>query len=110
MTDHTISSGNVFADLGFSADEAEILALKSGLVHQIGKAIEGLGLKQVDAAALIGTDQPTLSKVLGGRLGGVSVERLTQWLNKLGYDVRVSVAARPDPDGRGHLSLIVGAG
>lgn len=109
MTDHECGSGNVFTDLGFSEEEAEQLAVKSGLVHQIARAMDARSLRQTEAAALIGTDQPTLSRVLSGRLGGVSVERLTQWLVKLGYDVQVRVSAKPAGADRGHFSLTVAA-
>jgi len=105
MTDFVVSSGNVFDDLGFSPEEAEELEVKSGLVRQIATAIDQQGLKQTEAATLIGTDQPTLSKVLRGRMGSVSVERLTAWLNKLGYDVKVMVTAKPTTANRGHFSV-----
>jgi len=110
MTEHTLGSGNIFTDLGFPAAEAEQLAVKSGLVRQVGVIMEQRGLSQTEAAALIGTDQPTLSKVLRGRLGSVSVERVTAWLNTLGCDVTVTVSPRPAGTGdRGHFSLSVAA-
>ena len=103
--DYVVSSGNVFQDLGFSPDEAEELQVKSGLIRQIADSIEDQGLKQAEAAALIGTDQPTLSKVLRGRLSSVSVERLTSWLNTLGYDVKVTVSAKAKKAKRGRFSF-----
>ncbi|WP_207457202.1 helix-turn-helix transcriptional regulator [Azospirillum sp. SYSU D00513] len=110
MADFTVSSGNVFADLGFTAEQAEEMEVKSGLIGHIAAAIHSRGLTQTEAAALVGTDQPTLSKVLRGRMHSVSVERLTAWLNRLGYDVTVTVTAKPETAGRGHFSVDLGAG
>lgn len=109
MSDYTIGSGDIFADLGLSPAEAEEAHVKSGLIQQIADAIESQGLKQMEAAALVGVDQPTLSKVLRGRMGSVSVERLTAWLNKLGYDVTVKVVrkAKAETGNRGHFALEV---
>lgn len=109
MSDYQNSSGNVFSDLGFSLEEAEELEVKSALIRQISAAIEDHGMKQIEAASLIGVDQPTLSKVLRGRMGSITVERLTGWLNKLGYDVKMTVTKKPGSALRGHFSVALNA-
>ena len=105
MADFVVGSGNVFSDLGFSSEEADELEVKSGLIRQIAIAMERQGLKQTEAAVVVGVDQPTLSKVLRGRMESVSVERLTAWLNKLGFDVKVTVTEKPAAASRGHFSI-----
>jgi len=87
MADFVVGDKSVFRDIGFSHAEVEELEVKSSLITQISLAIERRGMTQTEAADLIGTDQPSLSKILRGRMGAVSVECLTAWLNKLGYDV-----------------------
>jgi predicted XRE-type DNA-binding protein len=84
-------SGNVFADLGFSPAEAAELAVKSDLIREIGETIRDRKLTQIAAAKLCGTDQPTLSKVLRGRMESVTIDRLASWLIALGRTVEIHV-------------------
>ncbi len=104
----TRSSGNVFADIGFDKIEADELAAKSDLIALLTRAIRLRKLTQREAAQLCGTDQPTLSKVLRGRLESVTIDRLARWIVALGGEVRISVSApgrarrkRGFPRGRG---------
>jgi predicted XRE-type DNA-binding protein len=85
MAGFVVGGKSVFRDIGFSCEEAEDIEVESSLISQISLSIEQRGMTQSEAAALIGTDQPSLSKILRGRMGDVSVECLTAWLNKLGY-------------------------
>jgi predicted XRE-type DNA-binding protein len=88
---HEKSSGNVFADLGFSPAATAELMIKSTLITVIGDTIRDRGLTQVEAAALCSTDQPTLSKVLRGRMESVTIDRLAAWLTALGRTVEIHV-------------------
>jgi predicted XRE-type DNA-binding protein len=93
MTDvtHESGSGNVFADLGFPPREAAELAVKSALIGAIRDTIQDRKLTQQAAARLCQTDQPTLSKVLRGRMESVTIDRLTSWLTALGRTVEIHV-------------------
>jgi predicted XRE-type DNA-binding protein len=84
-------SGNVFADLGFPPAEAAELAVKSALIREIGETILDRKLTQQAAARLCQTDQPTLSKVLRGRMESVTIDRLASWLIALGRTVEIRV-------------------
>jgi predicted XRE-type DNA-binding protein len=84
-------SGNVFADLGFSPHEAAELAVKSSLISEISDTIHDRKLTQQAAAKLCHTDQPTLSKVLRGRMESVTIDRLASWLTALGRTVEIRV-------------------
>jgi predicted XRE-type DNA-binding protein len=84
-------SGNVFADMGFSPPEAAELTVKSPLIITIGDTIRERKLTQWEAARLCGTDQPTLSKVLRGRMESVTIDRLAAWLTALGRTVEIHV-------------------
>ena len=55
-------SGNVFADLG--RPDAETQLLKAELVTRIDKIVRQRGLKQVEAAELLGLSQPDISRLL----------------------------------------------
>lgn len=85
------SSGNVFHDVGFDAAEAAELAVKSSLIDAIGDTIKQRRLTQKDAATICATDQPTLSKVLRGRMESVTIDRLASWLTALGRTVEIRV-------------------
>ena len=87
-----VGSGNVFADLGLK--DAEELLVKAGLVLEITKAIKRLGLKQVDAASLLGVDQPKISRLIRGDLYGFSTDQLMRFLSALGRDVEIVVRPR----------------
>ena len=89
------SSGNVFADMGFAPAEAEELTAKSSLILAIKDIMAQQTLTQKVAARVCGTDQPTLSKVLHGRMESVTIDRLAGWLTALGRDVEIIV--RPAP-------------
>ena len=99
----TRGSGNVYADLGF-ANPAEELA-KAQLALLIDHAIQERGLTQQAAATLMGVDQPKVSHILRGRLGGFSTQRLMEFLTALGRDVEIVVRHAPPSRKRGRLRI-----
>lgn len=90
--DYEVSTGNVYADLGF-ADAGEMLA-KARIVAQISRIIQARKLTQVQAAGLLGIDQPKVSALLRGHFKGYSQERLIGFLTKLGMDVEIVIRPR----------------
>ncbi|MGA1982944.1 MAG: helix-turn-helix transcriptional regulator [Acidobacteriaceae bacterium] len=90
--DYVESSGNVFADLGF-ADAEEMLA-KAELAQKIGTILQKKRLTQVQAAEILGVDQPKVSALLCGRLSRFSIEKLMQFLLLLGKDVSITIKPR----------------
>ncbi len=85
------SSGNVFADMGFTPAEVEELTAKSALIDAIRETLVRRKLTQQEAAKLCNTDQPTLSKILRGRMESVTIDRLASWLTALGRTVEIRV-------------------
>jgi predicted XRE-type DNA-binding protein len=83
------SNGNVFADLGIP-DSGDALA-KAELGARICSILSERKLTQAKAAALLGVDQPKVSALRRGKLGGFSTERLFRFLNALGQDVEIVV-------------------
>lgn len=104
----TKSSGNVFADIGFDALEAQELAVKADLLALVLKAMRERKLTQTQAAALVGVDQPTLSKALSGRLDSITIDRIARWLVALGQSVRIEVAPKKRGAARGTMAVRVG--
>ena len=73
-----------------SAEVAELTA-KSKLILAIDETIKRRKLTQLQAARRCGTDQPTLSKILRGRMESVTIDRLTAWLTALGRTVEIRI-------------------
>jgi predicted XRE-type DNA-binding protein len=85
-------TGNVFADLGLpNSDE---LLIKAELVHHISELISERKLTQVEAAEILGIDQPKVSALVRGKLSGFSTERLFRFLNALGSSVEIRVTPK----------------
>ena len=82
-------SGNVFADLGIPDADAHLL--KAELVTRIDRIIRQRGLKQVEAAKLLGLSQPDVSRLLRGNFREYSMERLLRLLTTLGRDVDIVI-------------------
>ena len=97
------SSGNVFADLGLP--NAEDRLAKAELARKVSEIIVARRLTQVEAAELLGIDQPKISALVRGRLQGFSLERLMRFLNVLGRDVEIVVKSKAR--GRRHAVLSV---
>lgn len=89
----TRSSGNVFRDLGFSPDEAEYLKIRAELMVNLQKVIMARGLKQAEAAELLGVTQPRVSDLMRGRIDLFSIDTLIDMLAKLG--IRAKVVLQP---------------
>jgi len=101
------SSGNVFRDMGFTPVEAAELSAKSSLIDAISETIDQRKLTQKEAAKLCSTDQPTLSKVLRGRMESVTIDRLAAWLTALGRTVEIRVRPYNARAKTGHLVAIL---
>lgn len=97
------SSGNVFSDLGLR--DAEKLKIKSGLVIEIARAVRRLGLTQGEAARRMGISQPKVSGMLRGDFARLSERKLMDCLNRLGYDIEITVKPAANP--LGHLVIAV---
>src|SRR5215471_524669 len=87
-----MSSGSVFADLGFEDSEERLL--KAKLASKIAQLIEEKGWTQAQTAARTALDQPKVSRLLRGQLSGFSADRLFAVLNRLGHSVEVRISAK----------------
>jgi predicted XRE-type DNA-binding protein len=85
----TPSSGNVFRDLGFSAEESEHLLVRADLLLQVQKTLAARELTQVQAAKLLHVTQPRVSDLLRGRIDLFSTDSLIDMLARLGVRVRI---------------------
>ena len=103
----TCGTADVFHDLGLP-DADELLA-KAKLAIAIQTTIEDRGLTQVEAAEIMGIDQPKVSKIVRGRLGEFSTERLLNFLIHLGLDVDIVIhkqAPQTQREGTIHVAYV----
>jgi len=101
------SSGNVFADMGVAEPEDELA--KAQLASHIRHVIRRKRLTQVRAASLMGLDQPKVSALMNGRLGGFSSDRLMRCLVALGQDIEIIVKTTSRRRERGHIRVVEAA-
>ena len=97
------SVGNVFADL--SLPDAEKLKIKSGRVIERTRAVRRLALTQEEAGRRMGVPQAKVSGLMRGDFANLSERKLMDCLNRLGYDIEISV--RPSTEPMGRLSLAI---
>jgi predicted XRE-type DNA-binding protein len=89
----TRSSGNVFSDLGFPSEEAEYLKIRSTLMIHLRKTIEAKGMKQAEAAKLLGVTQPRVSDLYKGKIHLFSIDTLVDMLARTGVHIKLVVGA-----------------
>jgi len=95
--------GNVFADLGFDAQEAaalkaqsqriisEKLAIKESLMTELAGWIEVKQLKQSEAAEILGVTRPRVSDLVNKKTIKFTIDALVDMLARTGKHVRLSV-------------------
>ena len=86
------SSGNIFADLGFDAEEAANLKLRSQLMIEVDKALLQKQMTQQAAAKVLGISQPRVSDLLRGKAEKFTIDSLVNILTKLGHKVTLRIA------------------
>ena len=64
---------------------------KAKLAGQINERIAERGIKQKEAAELLGITQPEVSNLSKGRLSGFTFDRLYRCLTALNMDIEISV-------------------
>jgi len=100
-----LSSGNVFADLGF--EHSGERHLKAKLATAIARFIEKKGWTQAQTAERISLDQPKVSRLLRGQLSGFSADRLFAVLNRLGHSVEVRISAKERSPEKSHTRVMI---
>jgi predicted XRE-type DNA-binding protein len=85
-----VSRGSVLNDLGFSADEMQSLKIKAGLLSEIHRVVKNKGLKARDLEKILDQPQPRVSELLRGKVSTMSIEKLIDYLDKLGEEAFIS--------------------
>lgn len=101
-----VSSGNVFADIGFKDSEERLL--KAKLAIKIAQLVAKKGWTQTQTAERTALDQPKVSRLLRGQLSGFSADRLFAILNRLGHSVEVRISKKERPPAKAHTRVTLG--
>ncbi len=84
-----ISSGNVFADLGFDSAEAQVLAMRADLMIELEKQLKARGLNQTAAAKILGVSQSRVSDLVNGKAENFSLDMLVTFAARMGKPARI---------------------
>ncbi|MFZ3017055.1 MAG: helix-turn-helix transcriptional regulator [Gallionella sp.] len=89
----TESSGNVFLDLGFSPEEATILAMRAQLMGELRIKIRDEEWTQAEAAKVLGISQSRVSDLIRGKFEKFSLDMLITLATRAGKTVELKMAA-----------------
>lgn len=87
----TDSSGNVFADLGFSSEESTLLAMRAELMARLRDTIKQRGWTQQEAAEKLGIGQSRVSDLMRGKWDKFSLDMLITLTTRTGQHVELVV-------------------
>ena len=100
----TKPDANLFAELGFSPEDAErfqtesretighTLALKEQLMGELSSWIKTSDLKQAEAAEILHVSRPRISDVVNKKTDKFTIDSLIGMLTRVGKSVKLTVA------------------
>lgn len=98
------SSGNAYADLGFT--NADEMLVKAQLAAKIGEIIRSRNWTQQQAAATLGISQPKLSNLLRGQFRGISETKMLDCLVRLGREVQIIIGPEKTTEESGQINVL----
>ena len=88
----TVSSGNVFTNLGFGPGEAAVMGLRADLMARLRLMVNTEGWTQAQAAERFGIAQSRVSDLLRGKWEKFSLDMLIILAARAGRKVELAVA------------------
>ena len=88
MADYTLSSGNVFKDLGLPEPEEKLA--KAELAYKINYLIAAQGMTQKEASGFLGISRYKMTQLRNGRLNNFTIEHLNSLLEMLEHHIKRS--------------------
>ena len=89
MADYTLSSGNVFKDLGFPAPDERLA--KAKLAYKINRLIADRRMTEKEAANFWGIHKSKMTELRNGRLQDFTIDCLFTLLGKLDQHIEIRV-------------------
>ena len=87
----TVSSGNVFEDLGFPPDEAAAMLARETLLLALEQELRRRGKKQQELADELGIPRTRISEVMNLKADRFSADKLIGLLHRAGRRVEIRV-------------------
>ena len=87
MANYTLSSGNVFKDLGLPSPDERLA--KTKLAYKINTLIAEQGMTQKDAANCLGISRYKMTQLRNGRLNSFTVDDLGFLMKKLENQIQL---------------------
>jgi predicted XRE-type DNA-binding protein len=96
MSENTIiqAADNIFLDLGFSAEEADNLLIRSQLMLALIHQIKERGWTLDQTAQHLQQSNDRIKALTQGKIGQFSVDILIAMLNKVGMTVKVEICPK----------------
>ncbi|UJP04420.1 MAG: helix-turn-helix domain-containing protein [Nitrosomonas sp.] len=85
------SSGNLFADLGFSPEESTLLAMRAELMARLRETIDERGWTQQEASKILGIGQSRVSDLVRGKWDKFSLDMLVTLATRAGKHVELAI-------------------
>ena len=86
------SNGNVFADLGFSAEESALLAMRAELMAGLRETIDHEGWTQMETATRLSIGQSRVSDLMRGKRDKFSLDMLVTLATRAGRKISLTIA------------------
>lgn len=93
-TSSHVTNKPVFEDLGFSPSESAAMKVKADLYFAIRKIIKKEGYKSRQLEKLLDQPQPRISELVNGKIDKVSIEKLLDYLDRLGEQATIKVSMK----------------
>ncbi|NEQ87592.1 MAG: XRE family transcriptional regulator [Moorea sp. SIO2I5] len=104
MPEYTVSSGNIFSDLGFSNAEEKLAKVKlASLIYDI---LNERQLSDSEVAIIFKIDIPKVTDLKNGRLQGFPLEKLLYFLLALGQNIDIMVSPKPETVSSGSIQVV----
>jgi predicted XRE-type DNA-binding protein len=96
MSENTITQANdnIFLDLGFSAEEADNLLIRSQLMLALQNQIKHHGWTIDQTAQHFKQSQEQITALIQGKIGQFSVDLLIVMLDRVGMTVKVEICPK----------------
>ena len=96
MNDNTITQAadNIFLDLGFSAEEADNLLIRSQLMLALQNQIKHNGWTLDQTAQHLKQPSDQIKALTQGKIGQFSVDTLIVMLNQVGMTVKIEICPK----------------
>ncbi|MBS3026048.1 MAG: XRE family transcriptional regulator [Dolichospermum sp. DET50] len=104
MLDYTISSGNIFQDLGFANAEEKLAKVK--LASVIADILEQQQITHQEAGEVLDLEVEKVNNLINGILKEFTIENLLSYLIKLGQNVEIMVTNQQQDKSQPKINVV----